>query len=45
MSPEDEMAEFLDGYADACADVGVEPLPIAALAELAEMLVAVTGPT
>lgn len=45
MTPEDDLAEFLDNYADACAVAGVEPLPLAAVAELAKMLLTATGLT
>jgi hypothetical protein len=40
---DDDLADFLARYADACADAGVAPLPPAALAELAEALLTGTA--
>lgn len=35
---DDDLADYLARYADACADAGVQPLPPAARAELVEAL-------
>ncbi len=40
---DDDLAEFLHRYTDACADAGVEPLPPADLANLAEFLLTSAG--
>ncbi len=40
---DDDIAAFLARYADACADAGVAPLPPAALAELADVLLTSAG--
>jgi hypothetical protein len=42
---DDDLAGFLARYADACAEAGIDPLSLAALAELAEALLTGNGPT
>ena len=40
---DDDLIDFLDGYADACAKAVVEPLPITALAALVDALLTGTA--
>ena len=38
MDPDDELATFLTRYEDACAEAGVEPLPMEDLSALASAI-------